>query len=160
MIIAVVDAVAKESLKRSKKLPCLSNDRSTTPASQRSRVQIPYKPEFFTGSPFATTKLRLQDLQLLDTTTVLIYDFHIFIIYFPSIVLQAIKGNSTAITGKIIQEASQWNFSQKVDDTQTSIKWTLSGPRQVSPEGGLGWGLLRTSFFYSASESAAVNKDI
>ena len=107
MIIAVVDAVAKESLKRSKKLPCLSNDRSTTPASQRSRVQIPYKPEFFTGSPFATTKLRLQDLQLLDTTTVLIYDFHIFIIYFPSIVLQATKGNSTAITGKILQEASQ-----------------------------------------------------
>ena len=52
-------------------------------------------------------KLRLQDLQLLDTTTVLIYDFHIFIIYFPSIVLQATKGNSTAITGKIIQEASQ-----------------------------------------------------
>ena len=160
MIIAVVDAVAKESLKRSKKLPCLSNDRSTAPASQRLRVQIPYKPEFFTGSPFATTKLRLQDLQLLDTTTVLIYDFHIFIIYFPSIVLQATKGNSTAITGKIIQEASQWNFSQKVDDTQTSIKWTLSGPRQVSPEGGLGWGLLITSFFYSASESAAVKKDI
>ena len=63
--------------------------------------------KFFTGSPFATTKLRLQDLQLLDTTTVLIYDFHIFIIYFPSIVLQATKGNSTAITGKIIQEASQ-----------------------------------------------------
>ena len=61
------------------------------------------KPEFFTGSPFATTKLRLQDLQLLDTTTVLIYDFHIFIVYFPSIVLQATKGNSTAITGKIIQ---------------------------------------------------------
>ena len=103
MIIAVVDAVAKESLKRSKKLPCLSNDRSTTRASQRSRVHIPYKPEFFTGSPFATTKLRLQDLQLLDTTTVLIYDFHIFIVYFPSIVLQATKGNSTAITGEIIQ---------------------------------------------------------
>ena len=78
----------------------------------------------------------------------------------PARTPMATKGNSTAITGKIIQEASQWNFSQKVDDTQTSIKWTLSGPRQVSPEGGLGWGLLRTSFFYSASESAAVNKDI
>ena len=57
-----------------------------TPVSQRSRVRILYKPEFFSGFLFATVKVvsitAMIFFQIILHQEVLIYDFHIFITSF------------------------------------------------------------------------------
>ena len=56
---------------------------SAAPVSQRSRVRIPYKPEFFSGFVFATSKVAsitaMIYFHIIFLSAVHTYDFHIFI---------------------------------------------------------------------------------
>ena len=62
--------------------------KSTAPVSQRSRVRIPYKPEFFSGFLFATAKVAsitaMIYFYIFLHPAVQIYDFHIFTTSSPS----------------------------------------------------------------------------
>ena len=56
--------------------------KSTAPVTKRSRVQIPYKPEFFSGFLFATAKvvsiiIAMIFFHIILHPTLLIYDCHI-----------------------------------------------------------------------------------
>ena len=55
--------------------------KSTTPVTKRSRVQIPYKPEFFSGFLFATAKvvsiIAMIFFHIILHHALLIYDCHI-----------------------------------------------------------------------------------
>ena len=55
--------------------------KSTAPVTKRSRVQIPYKPEFFSGFLFTTAKvvsiITMIFFHIILHTALLIYDCHI-----------------------------------------------------------------------------------
>ena len=57
--------------------------KSVTPVSQRSRVRIPYMPEFFSGFLFTTAKVAsitaMISFYIIPHPAVHIYDFHISI---------------------------------------------------------------------------------
>ena len=80
--IIILSRVYNESLQRPAPSWLVSLHQSR-PISQRSRVRIPYKPEFFSGFLFATAKVAYLTamiiLHVILHSTFHIYDFHIFI---------------------------------------------------------------------------------